>query len=79
MQNLYWTLVEDKTGLRIVDVWSDQVDLVKREDGVLFENHSDAQEAVSRWVFEDGSVLGSLSREVVDGSRIYIPVRVVVG
>lgn len=64
------------------------IDLVERVGGVLFDSYTAADDASDEWSYPDGQdtgndmlphAMGEFSDQEIDGLRIYIPVRMVVG
>lgn len=76
-------------GLEVRQIHSKKdANLVERVGGVLFNSYSAADDASDEWSYPDGQdtgndmlphAMGSFSEQEIDGLRIYIPVRMIVG
>lgn len=62
------------------------IKLVENSGGVLFESYSEADSVAEDWMYPDDgnsslvpAAMGEFSDQKIDGLRIYIPVRMIVG
>lgn len=72
--------------LEVREIPAGGVDRVKQADGVVFEDYAEAVRRAEVWEapnsgesFLYGDAAGTFADERVDGLRVYVPVRVIVG